>query len=959
MKFKIHYKYIISSLTVCLGFLCQETFAQNADSIKIDSLKKIKLKGDSINLPYNLKVSKKYYAGAASFITGDDMSLFRYANNSNMLAGRVAGLTTNMNSEEPGYDGSSLYIRGFSTYNSSSPNIIVDNAPVGFAQLDPLEIDQLVVLKDAAANAIYGLKGANKNIFVTTKRGVAYQNSIKFYSQFGVLVPSKAPNFLGAQRYMKLYNEALVNDGRAERYSAAQIGQYDNPGRDQELYPDVNWNEELVAKQAIQQKYNLTFSGGTKDVRYFVLAGYMDQRGFLKYNDLSEESLGFNTNTNFKRYNFRTNLDIDINSTLTVGLDLAGRLETKNFPGTATSTIYNNISTYPSNLFPMLYADGKIGGFNESGLNYTRNPYGLITRTGNIVEVHRNLFGTIRIAQKLDMITKGLSVTGAFSYYNFNQNSEGSTFGAPASDFQVFNKKADGTYTRFNSDGLYAATGRSQTQDRMNTAWAKLDYQNNFGEDHELNSSIGFSQSIQTPAGNDFPYVSQGFFANAHYIFKKKYVAQLNIGYNGSENLAPNKRYGFFPAVAAAWLINEEDFLKNSSIDLLKIRASYGLTGNSDFSFLGTTFGSLFRYLYADGYGTGASYVFGRNPGTLTGRAEGLLANPDITWETAKTANLGIDYAFLNSKLTGSVDFFYEKRNNILAFPGSVSRVIGASFKPLNIGIVNNKGFDMELAYQDRIGDFAYSVRGTATYAKNKIIYNDEQATPYDYLKRTGLSSGTVFGLQQIGFFANQADIDNSPKQTFSTVKPGDFKYKDQNGDKVIDQFDEVALGAPFISNLSYGAQAGLRFKNVDLMVWFQGAGDRSVNIMNAATSGFANGSKPSDFALNRWTPATAATADFPRLSIDGRTSDNNYRSNDFWIRNGKYLKLKNIEIGYNFQQNVLKHVKISNARFFISANNLYTWADLPDFIDPEFLGAGINSAPRTKSFQVGLNIEL
>lgn len=326
MKFKIHYKYIISSLTVCLGFLCQETFAQNADSIKIDSLKKIKLKGDSINLPYNLKVSKKYYAGAASFITGDDMSLFRYANNSNMLAGRVAGLTTNMNSEEPGYDGSSLYIRGFSTYNSSSPNIIVDNAPVGFAQLDPLEIDQLVVLKDAAANAIYGLKGANKNIFVTTKRGVAYQNSIKFYSQFGVLVPSKAPNFLGAQRYMKLYNEALVNDGRAERYSAAQIGQYDNPGRDQELYPDVNWNEELVAKQAIQQKYNLTFSGGTKDVRYFVLAGYMDQRGFLKYNDLSEESLGFNTNTNFKRYNFRTNLDIDINSTLTVGLDLAGRL---------------------------------------------------------------------------------------------------------------------------------------------------------------------------------------------------------------------------------------------------------------------------------------------------------------------------------------------------------------------------------------------------------------------------------------------------------------------------------------------------------------------------------------------------------------------------------------------------------------------------------------------------------
>jgi len=959
MKFKIHYKNIIGLFAVFLSFLCQEAFAQNAGIIKIDSLKEIRLKKDSINLPFGLKASLKYYPGAASYITGNDMALFRYANNSNMLAGRVSGLASNMNSEEPGYDGSTLFIRGLSTYNGTAPNIIVDNAPIGFAQLDPLEIDQLVVLKDASANAIYGLKGANKNIFVTTKRGVANQNSIKFYSQFGVLLPTKAPDFLGAQTYMKLYNEALVNDGRTERYSSNQISQYDNPNRDQELYPDVNWNEELIAKQATQQKYNLTFSGGTKDVRYFVLAGYMDQRGFLKYNDLSEESLGFNTNTNFKRYNFRTNLDIDINSTLSVALDLAGRLETKNFPGTATSTIYNNVSTYPSNLFPMVYADGKIGGFNESGLNYTRNPYGLITRTGNIVEVHRNLFGTIRLTQKLDMITKGLSVTGAFSYYNFNQNSEGSLFGGVNSDFAVYNKKADGTFTRFNSDGLYAATGRFQTQDRMNTAWGKMDYQNNFGEDHEVISSIGFSQSIQTPAGDDFPYVSQGFFANAQYIFKKKYVAQLNIGYNGSENLAPHKRYGLFPAIAAAWLINEEDFLKNSSVSLLKIRASYGLTGNSDFGFLGSSFGSRFRYLYADGYGTGTSYTFGRNPATLSGRAEGALANPDITWETAKTTNIGVDVAIFNHKITGSVDFFHEKRDNIIGFPNSISRVIGTFFKPLNIGVVTNKGFDVELSYQDRVGDFGYFLRGTATYAKNKIVYYDEQATPYDYLKRTGLPVGTTFGLQQIGFFANQADIDNSPKQTFSAVKPGDFKYKDQNGDKVIDQFDELALGSPFLSNLNYGAQVGLRFKNVDLMVWFQGAGDRSVNIMNAATSGFANGSKPSDFALNRWTPATAATADFPRLSIDGRTSDNNYRNNDFWIRNGKYLKLKNIEIGYNFQQSLLKYVKISNARFFVSANNLYTWTNLPDFIDPEFTSAGISSSPRTKSFQVGLNIEL
>ncbi|QNK63263.1 SusC/RagA family TonB-linked outer membrane protein [Pedobacter sp. PAMC26386] len=928
---------------------------------------------DTLNLPWNIRVPMKYYTGAVSVITGQEMARFRVANNTNMLAGRLAGLMTNMGSAEPGSDNSNLSVRGSSSYYSGSPKIYVDNMSIGFDQLDPLEIDQLVVLKDAAANASYGIQGADKSIVVTTRRGVPFQNKISFYSQFGFVTPSKGPVFLGAKDYMTLYNEANINDGITPFYPQATINQYDNPSRNKELYPDVDWQKELIAKQAMQQKYNITFSGGNNDVRYFILGGYMKQGGLYKYGDLNEKSLGFNTNPGFTRYNFRSNLDFKINSTLSVSLNLAGRLESKNYPGASASAIWSNIAIYPPNLFPMLYADGKIGGYNQGGLDYRSNPYGLITQSGYNREVHRNLTGTTSIVQKLDKWVPGLSAFGSFSYYNFNYNNEGASMA-----FATYNMQADGTYQKYNNDVPYAFRGRGQDQDRMTTVVAKLDYQHAFGKNHEVSANLGFNQTVENAGsgfmalsslipglpsgvtiGDNFPYATQGFFSYLHYAYQKKYIVDLNMSYNGSENLAPGKRFGFFPTLAAGWIISEEDFLKKTKVDLLKLRASYGLLGNSDFSFLDRAFGGRNRYLYASAYTFGSNYALGRNPIFQSSRAEGAIANPDVTWETSKVLNIGIDGAFFGNKLGVTVDAFQERRSNILAFPSSQSSLIGVAFKPLNVGKVVNKGVEWDVNYTDKIGNLHYTAHALGSYVKNKIIFQDEVVRPYSYMNRTGLPIGTIFGLESIGFFNSQEEINNSPLQTYGPVQPGDLKYKDQNGDGRIDQNDGVAIGKPFNAQFTYGAQINLKYKSVDLTVWFQGTGKRSVNIMNAATFGLAGGAKPSEYVLNRWTPATAATADYPRLSNSAKQGDNNYVYSSFWNQNGQYLRIKNVELGYNFSPSILKSLRISNARFYVSANNLATWTKLKaDYIDPEYTSAGISDYPRTRTFVMGLNVE-
>jgi len=901
----------------------------------------------NIILPWNTTVSKKYYAGAISTITGDEMSKYHNLNNSNSLAGSVAGLITVQGSDEPGFDGSALLIRGTNTYNFGGLNTYVDNVPLTFSQLDPLEIDQLSVLKDASSNASYGINGANKSIIVSTKRGVAYQNKINFYSQFGFVKPNAPQNYLGAKDYMILYNEAATNDGLPTRFTPTQIAAYDDPNRNMDQYPDVDWYKELTKKQAVQQKYNLTFSGGTNAVRYFVLLGYAKQEGLFKYGDFNEKAYQFNSNNSFDRYNFRTNIDFAITPSLTASVDLGGRVENQKSPGAGTSGtngIWLNLSRYPSGLFPMIYSNGNIGGNSQ----FTRNPYGIITRTGYNNIASRNLLGTTRLNQNLDKLIDGLSVTAAFSYYNLYYNGEGRTM-----DFASYELQPDGSYQKFGNDVSLAVRARAAAQDRLNIFWGKIDYQRTFGSKHELNANIGFNQSVNTRSGDDYPYATQGFFGRAFYNYDKKYVAELSLGYNGSENLPKGERYGFFPSLALGWILSNEDFAKSDKIDLLKLRASYGIVGNTDFGIGGD---ARARYLYLSNYETGSSYTFGNNPAAAAGRREGALGNENITWETNKMANAGIDFELFKHTLGGSIDVFKEKRTNILAFPSSVSSLGGFTTKPFNVGVMENKGLDWDLYYKNKISDFSFAIHVLGSFVKNKIINQEEQVQPYDYLYRTGNALGTPFGLTALGYFKDQNDINNSPTQSFSIVKPGDIKYKDENNDGIIDIYDQVKLGNPHLPQFYYGAGFDFAYKGFDMKVLFQGAGSRSVSILTSAVSGFSGDNKPTDFVLNRWTPETAGTATSPRLSLG--TNANNYQQSSFWMRNGRYLRLKNIEFGYTLPQSLVSKVKLANARFFVSGFNLYTWSDLPLNLDPEFIGAGLGNYPRTKSFNFGLNVE-
>ncbi len=921
-------------------------------TLKIADLSNIRLqsKGNfdqTFTLPWNTKVEKKYYAGAIAGTTGNEMSRFHTTNNSNAFAGTMAGLTTSQGSDEPGNDGSTLNIRGISSYNNSGITRYVDNVPVTFSQLDPLEIEQVLILKDATANASYGINAANKSFLITTKRGTAFENKINFYSQFGYIKPNDPQNYLGAQSYMKLYNEAAANDGLPSRFTQTQIDAYNNPNRDTELYPDVNWYKELIKTKAIQQKYNLTFSGGSNAVKYFVLLGYTSQDGLFKYGDYNEDKYQFNSNASFNRYNFRSNIDFAINPSLTVALDLAGRLENQNSPGSGSSSttgIWLNMSRYPSGLFPMLYNNGNIGGNSQ----FARNPYGVITRTGYTLNANRNLLGTTRITQKLDKLVEGLSATAAFSYYNSFNNTEGRSM-----DFASYELLANGLYQKFGNDVAYATRARVQNQDRLNIFWTKIDYARIFGTKHEINANIGFNQSVQTPSGDDYAYATQGFFSRIYYNYNKKYIAEFNAGYNGSENLPKGNRFGFFPSLGLAWLINEEDFIQSKNIDLLKLRASYGLLGNADFGLGGS---ARSRYLYLTNYEAGSSYVFGSTPASAAGRREGSLGNSNITWETSKIANAGIDLELFNHTLGGSIDAFYEKRTSILAPPASLSSLGGFVTKPFNVGIVNNKGVEWDIYYKNKIGALSFAVHGLGSFIKNKIINQDEQIQPYDYLYRTGNAIGAPFGLEALGFFKDQADIDASPKQNFSAVRPGDIKYRDQNNDGVIDTYDQIKLGTPSLPQFYYGSTIAVGYKNFDLKVWFQGAGSRTVNILNSATQGFSDGNKPTDFVLNRWTPETASTANYPRLSLG--TNANNYQPSSFWRKDGSYLRLKNIEFGYSLPQSIVNKARLANVRLYVNAFNLHTWSNLPSNFDPEFIEAGLGNYPRTKSFNFGVNLE-
>lgn len=914
-------------------------------SITLDALKPWE---GSIELPW-MSQNKKYSTAAVSTVSGAQLSKNPEPNSSNLLGGNLAGLITRQNSSEPGYDGAAFNIRGFSSYNSLSPLIYVDGIERDIQQIDPLELESVTILKDNAANGAFGIRGSGRSIMATTKRGLANTSEISFVAQRGIQYTGASPEFLGAQQYMQLYNEGAINDGLPAKYSQAQIDAYNNPGRDQMLYPDVNWNDEMLKKTTSQSRYNLMFRGGNNDFRYYVMMGYLNQGGIFKNGDVNKELFGFSNNIDFKRYNFRTNLDFQATKRLLLSLDLSGRLEDRNYPGSGTGTIFNAISTYPGNEFPVKYADGKIGGTSQ----FQNNPYGLLTSTGYATEFRRNFLGTIKLKHELDMVTPGLSINAAFAFDNYFY-----TNGGRSKTFAVYQLQPDNTYKSFGTEGLLSVVSRANSQDRRTTFYTNLAYQREFGK-HRVEGFLNYNQSYENGNGFDFPYASQGFASRLSYVFDQRYIAEFNGSYSGSENLPEGKRFGFFPTVSAGWIVSEETFMKNQNfINYLKIRGSFGNTGNADITGAGTQ-----RFLYQNFYTSGLGYVFGNNPASLTGRTQARLANPDVTWETLKQANVGFDLYFLKERFRLSVDMFKEKRTDILTTP-IISGTMGIATAPYNQGIMDNKGLEGELSYHYEKNKIGFSIAVLGSWTENTLVFNNEVFRPYDYLKRTGKPTSSAFGMINEGFYtaAEATKINNElaipaanktiPLPLFGTVKAGDMKYKDLNGDNLIDVYDQTYLGSS-LPKYFYGIRGGFRYANFDLSFLLQGAAGGVVDLRNVSTQGFQGGGKPSTFVLNRWTPQTAGTADFPRLSVVNNAL--NYQVSDYWIYKSDYLKLKNVEVGFSTAIRNKGKVVIDKMRVFVNGSNLFIIDKLPvKWMDPEMSGAGIGNYPRMRIVNIG-----
>lgn len=878
--------------------------------------------------------------GSTASISTKELKQSPVANIANALAGRLPGLVAVQRSGEPGNDMPKIFIRGIATLNNSEPLITIDGVQKDYKAitlLDPNEIENVTILKDASATALYGVKGANGVIIVTTRRGKIGKPEISVSTEQAIQNAVQLPEFLDSYNNALLANEAYFNDKPTGTppYSNEALEAF-RTGSDPYKYPSVDWMKELF-KPNRQSKMNFNISGGAPQVRYFVNVSYVNQGGVFR----AEKNEDYDPNSNFNRYNFRSNVDIDFDKNFSIGLKLFGAIENRRHSQFSdVGLFWAGIMMPPDN--PIRYPTGYYAKNTA-----TNNPFWLLNEFGYVEQFNSSLSGMLSATEKLDFITKGLSLKGNFSfdgYFNNNLNRDKQV------PFAVYKGTGDyndpESYTYFGEYMPLSAPTSSFSQNRDIWMDMSLNYQRSFGK-HEFIGLL-LANRTQKVIANEVPYVSQGMVGRMVYNYASKYFVELNAGYNGTDNFARGKRYGLFPAFSAGWILSEESFFKSNAVDLLKIRGSFGLVGND---LLGSR-----RWLFVSEYANAGGYSFGETLQGIGGIAEGAMANPNVSWEKAKKLNLGIEMRLLKGLVGLTVDVFEEQRYDILRTRSSIPDVLGvtsSNLTPANIGKVNNKGIEMELTHNNRIGNVTYFVNVNGSFARNKIVFQDEAPRAYPWMVRTGHAIGQKFGLTTIGFFKDQSDIDNSPVQ-FGSPIPGDLKYKDLNDDGKIDGNDITAIGKTTVPEVFYGLSGGLNWKSFDLSFLFQGAAGTSKQTSDIPYYAFDGGSKTTKYHLGRWTPETANTATYPALHYNG--SVNNHRTSDFFMENNSYLRLKNVEVGYTFKNAKFgKKIAFSGIRLYANGMNLYTWTDATLF-DPENTEAGY-VYPLMRIFNFGLSV--
>ncbi len=882
----------------------------------------------------------------------------------NSLAGRMAGVVAVQRSGEPGYDNSNFWIRGISTFGSNkTPLILVDGVERSMDNLDPEEIESVSILKDASATAVYGVRAANGVVLVTTRKGKASgKPSIELKMEYGVSELTRVPKLLGGVDYMNLYNEAIGRKVYSdERIAATQSGE------DPFLYPDVNWLDQIFKDKSDNGIISLNVSGGGEVARYFVSVGMFNESGNFR-NDPQNE---YKSNIKLDRYNFRSNVDISLSKSTLLEVELGGYLIDARYPGTGTSDLFDKAYLATPINIPARYPFGvnKDGStkyvWAGTGSATIENPAERLMGSGFQTEYRNQFTGQVRVTQDIGALVNALDGLKANIAYSFDTYNQTNTSRTKNESYYLANGRNETTgdleliETRQGNEFL--GYSQSLSSNRAMELKAQLNYDKVLNEVHRIGTMVMYYQRDYRKGNvaymESLPYRKQGIAFRATYSYDDKYFGEFNIGYNGSENFPKNQRFGTFPAGAAGYLISNENFWQNSGIskivNVLKIKGSIGLVGAE-----ALPNGQRYGYLTFVGGGLGG-YKFGADNTSYSGVGESQFGVQNLTWEKGLKSNIGFQSEFFNSKVSLELDYFHEKRSDILVQRTAMPGIIGISTKPFaNIGEMKNQGLDGTIEVNHSFGKVSTRVYANATYTQNKVLKNDDPESLYPYQSAIGKKYEQQFGLIALGYFKDQEEINTSPTQTFGEVRPGDIKYLDVNGDGRIDAYDRVAIGYSNIPELIYGFGFQVGYQGFDVALFFRGQDRVSYMLGGEGFVPFKEGADRGNLfveALDRWTEDNPRQdAFYPRLSV-GNTS-NNYQESTKWLYSGSFLRLADVEVGYNFSKKLLKPLQLKGLRVYFHGSNMALFSGFKMW-DPE-IGKGRGDAyPMQRKMNLGLRV--
>ncbi len=919
-----------------VGYLPQEVTVGDRTVLGVKLQTDTKSLSEVVVVGYGTQ-KKVNLTGAVSSVSSEEVTRRPVGQTSSALQGLMPGVTVTQRSGRPGADGGSIRIRGIGTLGNSDPLVLIDNIEGSMNSIDPNLIESISVLKDAASSSIYGSRASNGVILVTTKRAKGSKISVNYNNYIGWQTPTNLPKMANAIDHMLLTNEAYVNVGRSPLYADALLQKYRTEGAsNRDLYADTDWQKAVLTGSGLQQSHFLSINGGSDKIRFLTSVGYFDQKGIIE-------------NSTYRRYTLRNNADIQLSAKFSARLDLQLVAATTVEPGRGAEEVFHWMNRIPANQIGInsngTWGDGwngdnPIAMARDGGTRKNNSPYALL----NAAVVYKPaswLTAEVAYAPKY-----ALSIDKNFNKSVQAYKPDGTlSFLAPARS----------TLTEGNSRSLFTTLRGTLTFDKaygdhglkVLAGFSREDFRNDYSTAYRegfllpdyqvLNAGAA---DIQRTTGGASEWALQSAFGRVNYDYKQKYLLEANARYDGSSRFAKGNKYGFFPSVSAGWRISQESFMQplTNIINELKIRGSWGQLGNQNIA------GGNYPFMSSLQFG---AYAFNKQIANVV--ALNTLANADISWETTEMTDIGLD-AVLFSKLSITADY-YSKRTRDILLPLDIPAIIGLAAPSQNAGIVDNKGWELGINYKGSVNAFRYDVGFNISDVKNTVVDLRGVNLTGLTVNREGYSSFSLFGLQSEGFFQTVDEV-ASHAQQFGVIKPGDIKYKDQNGDKIINNDDNIVFGST-IPRFTYGTTLNGYYKGFSLNIVLQGVGKADGYLNEQGIMPFFLGGTVQEQHKDHWTPENT-NAVFPRLAF---SEANNEKSSSFWMRNAAYLRLKNIQLGYTLPVALTQRAGIKMARVFANGQNLLTWDKFWDGYDVESpVGSG-RAYPQVKMLSFGLDV--